>query len=267
VKDSGTNYFNLDLANSVPYYTVINKTGNNIAIPLNAASRDIDGALIQSGTNYRVYILSVGVSQAFGNALSAPSPVIKLNNGGTVTSATNVTGTDIGDNNNGLDLRVSFTKAAVETNIMQYRIFVVPDALSYAFNISTANLITDQSRYTTAYIGSNYSQSLGADARDIYGQQIQNGMPYRIFVLSVGNTPGVNSLSLASPVVTLTAGNVQASPGVSAYDIGDQRNGADLKATFVKASDESNVNHYRVFVVRENQASSFTCEYRDEHRS
>jgi len=261
VKDFEANSFTLDFANAIPYYTVVYKTGNHITTTLNAESRDVYGELIQSGVDYKVFVLSVANSNNYQNALSAASPTIKLNNGGTVTAATNVTGVDVADNGNGMDLRVSFTKAAVETNITHYRIFVVPDAGAYAFNINTANTITDPSLFTFANTRSDYSQTLTNSAKDIYGQPIQNNVPYRVFVLSVGTSQGVNALSLASPAVTLTANSVPVATNVIASDVADLNNGSDLQVSYNKAADETNLNHYRVYVVKEQAVGWFSASY------
>ncbi|OXS58796.1 hypothetical protein B1A99_12550 [Cohnella sp. CIP 111063] len=258
VKENAAAYFNLNTANAIPNYTVINKKGTNIAQELNADSRDIDGALIQNGIKYKVFILSVGVSNVYGNALSAGSPTIQLENKGTVTAVTNVTGTDVADNGNGLDLRVSFTKASVETNISHYRIFIVPDSAAYQFTLNAANAITNTALFTTANPGANHNAVLANNAVDIYNQPIRNNVPYRIFVLSVGygTAHGVNALSAASPAVTLTTSGAPAVTGVAVSDTGDAGTGADLQVSFNKAADESNIQAYRIFVVR--SGSAFT---------
>ncbi|MFC6549453.1 stalk domain-containing protein [Cohnella cellulosilytica] len=258
VKENAAAYFNLNTANAVAHYTTIYKKGTNIVQELNADSRDIDGTLIQNGIKYKVFILSVGVSNVYGNALSTASATIQLENKGTVTAATNVTGADVADNGNGQDLRVSFTKASVETNISEYRIFVVQDAAAYQFNLNNANSITNPALYTRVAVGANYNAVLASTAVDSFNQPIKNNVPYRIFVLSVGFGPsyGVNALSTASPAVTLTTSGAPAATGVAVSDTGDSGTGADLRVSFNKAADESNIQEYRVFVVK--SGSTFT---------
>ncbi|WP_186438480.1 copper amine oxidase N-terminal domain-containing protein [Cohnella terricola] len=258
VKENAVNYFNLNYANASNYYTVINKTGSNIVgQSLNADSRDIDGALIQNSINYKVFVLSVGTSTAYGNALSAASSTIKLTNKGTVTAVTNIAVSKVSDYGDGRDLKVSFTKASPEANISHYRIFVVPEAAANQFNLNAANAISDSRLFTVANIGSDYNQPLLQTANDIYYQPIQNGMPYRVFVLSVGYgvANGTNALSLASPSITLTSTGVPAVTGV----VASANNGTDLQVSFNKASDETNISHYRMYVVKENSASGFTA--------
>ncbi|RED54659.1 copper amine oxidase N-terminal domain-containing protein [Cohnella phaseoli] len=259
VKENAAPSFDLNWANAVSHYTVIYKKNANISQELNADSRDIDGALIQNGIKYKVFILSVGTTNAYGNALSAASATILLENKGTVTAVTNVVGTDVADYGNGQDLQVSFTKASVETNIGQYRIFVVPEGWASQFNLSKANSTTG---YTVVNPGAATSLTLASGAVDTNGQLIKTGVPYRIFVLSVGIgvSNGVNALSVASPAVTLTNNVVPAASEVKIEDVGDTSttgSGADMQVTFSKASDETNLNHYRVFIVKTAYASNF----------
>jgi len=262
VKEQAAGSFNLTTANAVQNYTVIYKNGSNISQALNADSRDVDGAIIQNGIKYKVFVMSVGASSAYGNALSSASPTIQLANNGTVTAVTNVTASDVADNGNGQDLRITFTKASVETNIGYYRIFVVPDSAANLFTLNAANAITNPSLFTMAYIGANYNQVLANNAVDIYNNPILNNVPYRIFVLSVGVGPSqnVNVLSAASPVITLTSNTVPAATGVSIVDVGDAGNGSDLQITFARAADETNLSQYRIFIVKDVYAAGFQLE-------
>jgi len=261
VKEYAASSFNLANANASLNYTVFYKNGSNISLPLNTDSRDVDGALIRSGVNYKVFVLSVGASTAYGNALSTASSTIKLNNNGAVTAVTNVTASDVSDYGDGRDLRVSFTKASMEANISHYRIFVVPEAAAYQFDLNYANSISDPRLFTTANTRSDYNQVLSQGANDIYNQPIRNDVPYRVYVLSIGYgvSNGTNALSLASPTITLTSTGVPAATGVFANDAGDANNGSDLQVSFNKATDETNIGHYRVYVVKESSAGSFTA--------
>ncbi|QTH43331.1 copper amine oxidase N-terminal domain-containing protein [Cohnella sp. LGH] len=251
VKENAAPYFDLNSANANPNYTVIYKKNANITQELNTDSRDIDGAMVQNGIKYKVFILSVGTSTAYGNALSTASATIMLENKGTVTAVTNVVGTDVADYGNGQDLQVSFTKASVETNIGEYRVFVVPDTQAGQFRLNDANAITDSARYTRVSVGSATSLTLASGARDINNQEIKNGLAYRIFVLSVGAGAGnrVNVLSVASPTVILKTTDAPVVTGVTATVVAVTGKSTDLQVSFNKASDESNIKEYRIFVV------------------
>ncbi|MCD9022567.1 copper amine oxidase N-terminal domain-containing protein [Cohnella silvisoli] len=259
VKETNASGFNLASANATSYYSTFVKTGGNISQELPSGARDVNGAYIQNGVSYRVFVLSVGGGNSAGtNALSLASSAITLSIS-TVTAATNLSVSDVGEFNNGQDLRVTFTKPANESNIDYYRIFAVKNSNAGAFNLAAANAITNNNYYTTFSKTGGNTLTLSSDARDVNGEFIKNGVSYRVFVLSVGGgtSLGVNALSLASPAITLSNSSVSVATNLIASDVGDSNNGQDLRVTFAKAADESNISQYRIFVVKDVNASAF----------
>ncbi|KQO10708.1 copper amine oxidase N-terminal domain-containing protein [Paenibacillus sp. Leaf72] len=260
VRTANASSFNLAAANNITnssYYTTVSKTGGNINQVLPATARDVNGVLIQNGVSYQVFVLSVGNgSSTSNNALSGSSVPIILS-ASAVTAAANVAVSDVNELNNGQDLLVAFTKAADETNLNQYRIFVVKTANAGSFNLAAANAVSNANNYTTvAKTGGNISQVLAATARDVNGDLIQNGISYQVFVLSVGggSSAGTNALSLGSAAITLAAKGVSAAANVVAAEY---NGGQDIKVDFTKASDESNIDHYRIFIVKSANAGGF----------
>ncbi|MBA9083690.1 hypothetical protein FHR92_000133 [Fontibacillus solani] len=263
VKTSNAGSFNLSKATAVSgynYYTQAS-VGSNFNQALASGAKDVDGYKIQNGVSYTVFVLSVGKGSYNGTyTLSAKSSPITLSNNYTVGKATNITVNDISDHNDGRDLEVAFTRASDESNISNYRIMVVKASNAGSFDLAKANLVNSYN-YTEVNKGSNYKQSLSYGARDVDGNAIQNGVNYRVFVLSVGtgSYAGNNALSLgSSSTITLSYNyNVLPVPYVAASDIGDNNDGRDLEVFFNKASDESSINHYRILVVKSANAGSF----------
>ncbi|WP_410771193.1 stalk domain-containing protein [Fontibacillus sp. BL9] len=263
VKASDYSNFTLSRANAVSSsnYTDISKTGYNQSKPLNSTSRDVDGALIRNGVSYRVFVMAVGSgSNAGNNALSSASNAVTLLNNYSVGTVSNLYVSDVNDYNDGRDLLVSYDRASDESNISYYRIMVVKTANAGSFTLSKANNVSS-SRYTQASTGTNFNKVLASNAVDVDGDLIRNGVSYRVFVLSVGrgSYAGDNTLSAASSAITLgnnySVGKVS-TPVVN--DIGDIGDGRDMQVTFNRASDESNINHYRILVVRAGNSSAFT---------
>ncbi|GIO32507.1 MULTISPECIES: copper amine oxidase N-terminal domain-containing protein [Paenibacillus] len=249
VKESDAAYFNLTdaLAVSGPNYTSVNKTGGNITRTLAADSKDVNGRLIQSGTKYKVFVLSVGSADA-NHALSAPSQAISLSQTFTVGPAKNVAAKDIGDAGNGRDLQVTFTRPDNDNDVAQYRIIAVKFTQTGSFNEKIAANLS----YFKAVENSNkgsYEVALDDNARDSDGDLIRNGISYRIYVLSVGNHNSY-ALSTASEAVTLDT-QLPASPvkDLRANDAGDEHNGKDMKISFTRADNEANIKEYRIFIV------------------
>lgn len=261
VRTANASSFNLAAANSISnssYYTTVSKTGGNINQVLPATARDVNGALIQNGVSYQVFVLSVGNgSSTSNNALSSSSIAITLSVSA-VTAAANVAVSDVNELNNGQDLLVAFTKAADETNLNHYRVFVVKAANAASFNLAAANAVSNANNYTTvAKTGGNISQVLAATARDVNGDLIQNNVSYQVFVLSVGggSSAGTNALSLGSAAITLTTTkSVSAAANVVAVEY---NSGQDIKVDFAKPTDETNIDHYRIFIVKSANAGGF----------
>ncbi|MFJ8512067.1 stalk domain-containing protein [Lysinibacillus xylanilyticus] len=262
VRASNYSNFTLTKANSLSssYYTQVNKTGYNITQVLSSGARDTDGYAIQNGVSYRVFVMAVATNSG-NNVLSSASNAITLYSSN-VGAVSNLYASDVNDYGNGRDLYVSFTKAADESNISHYRIMVVPTSYYNSFSLTDANNVSSSNYTTVSKSGNNtYGQALSENARDVRGNYIKEGTNYRVYILSVGygNYSGSNALSAPTSTITLAKNyNVQAVTTLTAADVNDYGDGRDLQVSFMKPSDETNVNHYRIFVVPTAYYSSFS---------
>jgi hypothetical protein len=130
----------------------------------------------------------------------------------------NVVGSDVADNLDGTDVNVSFDMAAVESNIDEYRVFIVKEANAGGFDIINANGNTNFT--AAAPTGSNGDVTLPSTAFDADGDAFTIDGTYVAFVLSV--TPancGVNALSEGSPVFTLNNPTGQNELNTLGYDL------------------------------------------------
>jgi len=254
VRNSVASSFNLTTASNLSsslYYTV-NKTGNNITTTLPSSMKDTSGYNVTNLQDYRIYVMAVGNQQnGYTNALSASSTVLRLTTNGNAGVISNLAVADISDYGDGRDLRVSFNKAADESRISAYRVYVVRSANVGSFTLSAANASSNYTQVNKT--GGNLSFTLPNYAVDTNGYTITNNVAYRVFVLSVNNNgnSSQNALSGYSSQITLSQNAAITAPSnVGATDIGDNGDGRDLRVTFTKSADETNVNHYRVFVVK-----------------
>ncbi|OZQ63964.1 hypothetical protein CA600_17950 [Paenibacillus sp. VTT E-133280] len=254
--------FSLAEANNISsaYYTAVSTTGTTTNQVLTSSTRDVRGALIKNGVNYKVYILSIGSSNT-GNVLSSPSSVITLLNDSSVSIVSNLSVSDVNDYGDGRDLRVSFTHPTDETYISQYRIMVVPTSYYSSFSLAEANNVSSSNYTSVSTSGSSTSQVLNSSTRDVLGASIKNGTSYRVYVLSIGS--GIywdsNALSSASSVITLlNDSSVKAVTNLSVSDVNDYGDGRDLKVSFSHATDETYINQYRIMVVPTSYYSSFS---------
>ncbi|NEU61841.1 copper amine oxidase N-terminal domain-containing protein [Paenibacillus sp. ALJ109b] len=259
VRNSVSSSFNLTTASNLSsslYYNV-NKTGNNITTTLPSSMKDTSGYNVTNLQDYRIYVMAVGNQQnGYTNALSSSSTLLRLTTNSNAGVASNIGVADVSDYGDGRDLRVSFTRASDESNVSAYRVYVVRSGNAGSFTLSAAN--ASNNYYQVNKTGGNQSFTLPNYMVDTNGYTVSNNNNYRVFVLSVstsGNS-SQNALSSYSSQITLTANAAVTAPSnVTATDIGDNLDGRDLRVTFNRSTDETNVNHYRVFVVKSTNTS------------
>ncbi|WP_177185923.1 copper amine oxidase N-terminal domain-containing protein [Paenibacillus sp. OK076] len=264
VKAKDASSFNLTTANNVSSSnsTIIYK-GNSAAVKtqLSSSTRDTSGELIKNGTSYVVYIVSVSSNAATAdNKLSTVSSSLTLG----VNTATAPVITQVKDNSDygdGRDIQVSFNRSSDESKVANYRIFVVRNSVSSSFNLTTASNLSSSLYYNVNKTGNNITTTLPSSMKDTSGYNVTNLQDYRIYVMAVGNQQNgyTNALSSSSTLLRLTTNsNAGVASNIGVADVSDYNDGRDLKVSFNRASDESNVSAYRVYVVRSAYAGSFT---------
>lgn len=255
VKSEKAKAFELSNAKSNNHYTPITKIGANVSQTLAATAKDSDGQTIKNDVNYQVFVMSVG-NQGFGSALSAPSATIMLTNGVTDLKVTNLLVRDIADFGDGRDLQVEFTVPKVETNIIQYRVMVIPTREASTFTLNKALQISSANYTVVNKAGANIKTTLASNAKDVNGVVIDINKSYQVFVLTVGSLS--HAISSPSSAITLLDNmTTSAVTNVIVNDISNHNDGRDMQVTFTKVADETTVSEYRIFVVRQSQANSF----------
>ncbi|AWB43061.1 copper amine oxidase [Paenibacillus sp. CAA11] len=262
VKTSKASSFTLADAKAVPSgrYTVTYPKGSDQTVNLTAQTQDTDGEVLRSNQSYTAFVLSVG-SSSNQYALSSGSPSVAPNSGNSVAAATNIRAMDTADYGDGRDLTVSFTKASTESDISGYRVMVVKTKDAGKFDLAAANAVSSSNWTSVSKNGTTLSTVLSSSSRDTSGELIKNGVPYTVFVLSVSNSNTVaNKLSAGSSSITLGYGSgYLAAPVItSVSDVSDYGDGRDLRVSFNRSSDESRIGSYRIMVVKERDAGSFS---------
>ncbi len=254
------NGFTLQKANNVARanFTTVSKTGQDRTVALSSTTRDVNGNLVRSNLNYRLFVLSVGgAANGFTNSLSSPSQTISLTDNFRPASATSLRVYDISDHGDGRDLQVTFNRISDESALSEYRIIVVKSAQAGGFSLADANNVPASNYTVVPKTGANLSRTLTAGTRDAFGALIREGVEYRVYVLSVSNGGNSrnNSLSGASGAITLRVNSsAQAVISVTAHDIANAADGSDLEVRFVRIGNEAAIAEYRIMVVKSNQA-------------
>ncbi len=262
VKSSKIGTFNLDSADAIgpSGYTVVSKVApsNVYSGTLPASANDVDGNPIQLGVDYNVFVLSIadGV-QTNVNRLSSVSDTIQLSTPSDPVTA--LSAADVDENGNGSDVQITFTEPLDTAGIAEYRVIAVksPDATS--FNIDSANqLTTEFTSIVPVAPSSMVQQTLDFNMKDVDGDSIIIGQPYKFFVLTVANgmKANINALSAESNELTLTTATDSVA-NIQVLDVADSANGRDLEVRFTEPADTSVIDEYRIMVVKSTSASTF----------
>lgn len=112
---------------------------------------------------------------------------------------------DVANNNNASDFKVSFEQKNDLSQIAEYRIFILKSENIGAFDLSTAESISSDRYIKLDADQTTYQLYLENQLKTPQGETVTNGQNYSIFVLSVTNsTKEFNSLSTPSNSVKLS---------------------------------------------------------------
>jgi len=206
VKVSDSLLFSPSAAMNVPTgnYKVFPKKGADFNELLPDNVKDQAGNLVKNGIQYKIYVLSVP------DGVNATEPILMWNGKAfmyviTSSPAGKPLVSDIGDMGNGLDMKVSFTKAPDENKVGKYRIFVVKSSKAASFTIEQAKGLGPMYFYELDKTGSDQNTVLTSTTKDSDGDAVKDDVPYKVFVISLadGTYSSVNAISEASEEIIL----------------------------------------------------------------
>lgn len=178
-------------------YTVtkLDDTHVGITFILAASSNDFTNSI----SNLAFTILASGLTDTTGAAVSQPitTTPITINFNGAPAAVTTGVATDIGSNNNGSDLQVTFN-ATDETKVGSYRVIVVKNSKSLD-TVTAANAVATANYTTVTKTGSNLTVTLSGSAKDSDGDAIANGN-YKVYILSVADGVNANTNALSAAI-------------------------------------------------------------------
>ncbi|MDX2360696.1 MAG: T9SS type A sorting domain-containing protein [Crocinitomicaceae bacterium] len=191
-----------------------------------------------------------------GNSIPAGS----MGSPGSASAASGIVGTDIADNNSGLDLQIDFNASADETSINEYRLIVIKSSLVGTFDQVAAEALP-LANYTSISptASPTYSTVLTALSVDSDGDLLIINQPYRIYILNMadGVVATTNSLSPGGTDVTLNI-IANAAQSIVGTDISDNANASDIQVDFNAAISELGITEYRVMAVKSGSAGTFS---------
>jgi len=211
VKEDSMTMFTVDYASALTHGSYISHfpSGENVSVMVNSDSlNDFTSGLISHNVNYVFVVMSIANgSQTNVNTFSAFSASFKL-----ASPLLQVKGPLVIDNSDfgdGRDIKISFFKRADETGLAEYRIIAVKKEAVSAFNMESANLLTEEKYLQVLPTGANHELILDDTFLDSDGDNIVSGQPYRFFILSVADMiiKDINALSIGSNIITIEEPN------------------------------------------------------------
>ena len=223
---------------------------------LASGTTDVNGTPFENGSTYALYVVSVADgTNANADALSSASGLVTFSTA--IAAATNVSLSDIGNTNSAADLQVTFEAAQPESGFTSYFLYIVKSTEAASFDLSVA-LSSNLAGAVAPSGNAMYQTTFQGGATDAAGDAIVDGGDYVAFVVSVSTSdPQASALSSPSDVVQLR-GTAQAAENVTASDIADNANAADVEVSYVVSGDEAYNSSYRVLLVPNTQAGAFT---------
>ena len=180
---------------------------------------------------------------------------------GLLNFALNIQVTDVGDQKNGADMKVSFDPAYIEAGLVRYRIMVVNATQAGTFTLDSANAVTADHYSSITADGTSHSLQLASTATSTDGQLITNRIGYSVFILSCYENTSENVLSYPVPFLLQT--QTQAVTSVLGTDSGNAGNGSDVQVSFNKIPNEDGISEYRIMVVPGEQGEIFNLDMAD----
>ena len=168
---------------------------------------------------------------------------------------------DIAENYDTDDLYLSFNMATDESNISEYRVFLVPIANVSTFGYHKVITSPSSDYYSVTPSGTNFSGTLNAGINDYNGDEVILDDLYQAFIVSVPTTGFSYNMSLGSNQVTISSPPpTPSAEGIVMTDISDNRNGSDVQVTFNKAIDETTIAYYKFLMVPKSAVQYVTVD-------
>lgn len=169
---------------------------------------------------------------------------INFNSAPAAVDGNSIVASDIGNNGNGSDLQVQFSKSSDESmKVGSYRIFVVKHGKT--FDLAAANAVSTANYTAVTKTGQNIKVTLSATAKDTDGEVIKNATAYDIYVLSVADGTNANLNALSDPALDFKLTNAALpAPALTALAFADATGLANDGKTLLQTVTFAGANHF-----------------------
>ena len=255
--------FTIDSIKRVPLTNSfsISPLNKNIDTTLNQLSTDVYGNVIKSLVSYKAIVVSYpNLMNSSDTLMSIVSNSITLTNPNSAISQPTVVSSFASANN--YNINVNFTPPASETGILHYRLYFIDYTDSVRFNLDTANNVVNGNYQVFNPTGS--AQSLNYSSSSIFtrkGQPLSALKKYKVKIMAYTDSINTNLSSISSASNSFTVyTQVESVKNIVVEDIADGHAISDIKISFNKAVNESNISEYRAIVVPKANYNSFNLD-------
>ncbi len=182
-----------DILNTVMFVTVNGIVNNSYRWTAGTSDKYV-GVQFTIGTEVHFGWVKLDIASDYSTitvkAVGYESSPGALSKAGATTSAglvSNLSAVFVANNNDASDITVSFNKATDESNILGYRVAILPTISAAGVTLREAQLLTADRFAFIPKSGSNISQALPSTLLDANGDAIANNTNYTVFVMTVGD--------------------------------------------------------------------------------
>jgi len=168
---------------------------------------------------------------------------------------------DVSDFRDERDIQIKFSNAINYLGVSEYRVFVVPSELAESFDLSDAQVVPAGNYFSVVQTDTNFIGNVPAGTKDYLGNDIQELVPYKLFVMSVAD--GLNMIedyiSIPSNEIVL-ATSVHSVQNAEANRIYNGGNSYTVNIGFSSPEITTGILHHRILFVDSTNMDSLNVE-------
>ncbi|MDD3859766.1 MAG: T9SS type A sorting domain-containing protein [Bacteroidales bacterium] len=202
---------------------------------------------------YSLLVVDMAINQQNGCVMYAGEGIPPL--------AEYIIAQDVSDYRDERDIEIKFSNAINYAGISEYRVFIVPSDIADLFDMSTAQGVSEGNYFTVEQTDTIFLGNVPAGTKDCQGNEIQELISYKIFVMSIADGLNLTENFLSRPsndlILTTSVHPVQNAAANSTYN---GENSYTVDINFDAPEIINGILHYRVFLVDSSDIESLNTE-------
>jgi hypothetical protein len=168
---------------------------------------------------------------------------------------------DVSDYRDERDIEIKFSNAINYAGISEYRVFIVPSDIADLFDMSTAQGVSEGNYFTVEQTDTIFLGNVPAGTKDCQGNEIQELISYKIFVMSIADGLNLTENYLSQPsndfILTTSVHPVQNAETNGIHNVG---NSYTVNINFDAPEITTGILHHRILFVNSENIDSLNVE-------